>query len=176
MSKYSKEDILRMVDEEDVGFIRLQFTDVFGTVKNIAVTAGQLEQALNNECSFDGSGIDGFVRIEEDDMYLYPDLDSFEIFPWRPQTGKVARLICDIHKCDGTPFEGDSRYILKRVVREAAKMGIYPYISSDAAEMVKKWAGGIEITISPNICLISLLVIGSISAIVSVLALRKQTY
>ena len=65
MSKYSKEDILRMVDEEDVGFIRLQFTDVFGTVKNIAVTAGQLEQALNNECSFDGSGIDGFVRIEE---------------------------------------------------------------------------------------------------------------
>ena len=98
MSKYSKEDILRMVEEEDVGFIRLQFTDVFGTVKNIAITAGQLEQALNNECSFDGSGIDGFVRIEEDDMYLYPDLDSFEIFPWRPQTGKVARLICDIHK------------------------------------------------------------------------------
>ena len=131
MSKYSKEDILRMVDEEDVGFIRLQFTDVFGTVKNIAVTAGQLEQALNNECSFDGSGIDGFVRIEEDDMYLYPDLDSFEIFPWRPQTGKVARLICDIHKCDGTPFEGDSRYILKRVVREAAKMGIYPYIAPE---------------------------------------------
>ena len=129
MSKYSKEDILRMVDEEDVGFIRLQFTDVFGTVKNIAVTAGQLEQALNNECSFDGSGIDGFVRIEEDDMYLYPDLDSFEIFPWRPQTGKVARLICDIHKCDGTPFEGDSRYILKQVIREAAKMGIYPYIA-----------------------------------------------
>jgi len=131
MSKYSKEDILRMVDEEDVGFIRLQFTDVFGTVKNIAVTAGQLEQALNNECSFDGSGIDGFVRIEEDDMYLYPDLDSFEIFPWRPQTGKVARLICDIHKCDGTPFEGDSRYILKRVIREAAKMGIYPYIAPE---------------------------------------------
>lgn len=131
MSKYSKEDILRMVDEEDVGFIRLQFTDVFGTVKNIAVTAGQLEQALNNECSFDGSGIDGFVRIEEDDMYLYPDLDSFEIFPWRPQTGKVARLICDIHKCDGTPFEGDSRYILKQVIREAAKMGIYPYIAPE---------------------------------------------
>ena len=131
MSKYSKEDILRMVDEEVVGFIRLQFTDVFGTVKNIAVTAGQLEQALNNECSFDGSGIDGFVRIEEDDMYLYPDLDSFEIFPWRPQTGKVARLICDIHKCDGTPFEGDSRYILKRVIREAAKMGIYPYIAPE---------------------------------------------
>ena len=123
MSKYSKEDILRMVDEEDVGFIRLQFTDVFGTVKNIAVTAGQLEQALNNECSFDGSGIDGFVRIEEDDMYLYPDLDSFEIFPWRPQTGKVARLICDVHRIDGAPYEGDSRYVLKKAVEHAKACG-----------------------------------------------------
>lgn len=131
MSKNSKQDILQMVEQEDVSFIRLQFTDVFGTIKNVAITAGQLEQALNNECSFDGSGIDGFVRIEEKDMYLYPDLDSFKIFPWRPQTGKVARLICDIHKEDGEPFEGDSRYVLKRVLKEAADMGLYLYIAPE---------------------------------------------
>lgn len=131
MSRYSKEDILRMVEEEDVGFIRLQFTDVFGTMKNIAVTAGQLECALNNECSFDGSGIDGFVRIEEEDMFLYPDFDSFRIFPWRPQTGKVARLICDIKKGDGAPFEGDSRYVLKKVLQDAADMGYYLYIAPE---------------------------------------------
>lgn len=131
MSKYSREDILRIVEEEDVGFIRLQFTDVFGTVKNIAITAGQLEQALNHECSFDGSGIDGFVRIEEEDMYLYPDLDSFQIFPWRPQTGKVARLICDIHKLDGSSFEGDSRYVLKKVIKEAADMGLFLYFAPE---------------------------------------------
>ena len=95
MSKYTKEDIFRMVEEEDVEFIRLQFTDIFGTLKNVAITASQLDKALNNKCMFDGSSIEGFVRIEESDMYLYPDLDTFTIFPWRPQQGKVARIICD---------------------------------------------------------------------------------
>ena len=95
MSKYSKEDIVRMVEEEDVEFIRLQFTDIFGMLKNVAITSSQLNKALENRCMFDGSAIEGFVRIDESDMYLYPDLDTFEIFPWRPQQGKVARLICD---------------------------------------------------------------------------------
>lgn len=123
MSKYTKQDIIRIVEEEDVEFIRLQFTDMFGTLKNVAVTRSQLEKALNNQCMFDGSSIEGFVRIEESDMYLYPDLDTFVIFPWRPQQGKVARIICDIYRPDRTPFEGDPRYILKKTIAEAAKMG-----------------------------------------------------
>lgn len=123
MSKYTKQDIIQMVEDEDVEFIRLQFTDMFGTLKNVAITKSQLEKALNNQCMFDGSSIEGFVRIEESDMYLYPDLDTFVIFPWRPQQGKVARIICDIYRPDGKPFEGDPRYILKRTLAEAAELG-----------------------------------------------------
>ena len=123
MSKYTKQDIIRIVEEEDVEFIRLQFTDMFGTLKNVAITSSQLEKALNNECMFDGSSIEGFVRIEESDMYLYPDLDTFVIFPWRPQQGKVARIICDIYTADRKPFEGDPRYALKKAVADAESMG-----------------------------------------------------
>ena len=123
MKNYTKEDILRIVEEEDVEFIRLQFTDMFGNLKNIAVTANQLEKALDNKCMFDGSAIDGFVGIEESDMCLHPDLSTLAIFPWRPQQGKVARLICDVYHPDGTPFAGDPRYVLKKVVKEAAQMG-----------------------------------------------------
>lgn len=123
MPKYTKEDILKLVEENGVRFIRLQFTDIFGALKNVAITEKQLEKALNNEIMFDGSSIDGFVRIEESDMYLRPNLDSFVIFPWRPQQGKVARLICDIYKPDGTPFEGDPRYALRRAIADAAELG-----------------------------------------------------
>lgn len=112
-----------MVDEEDVEFIRLQFTDMFGTLKNVAITSSQLSKALNNECMFDGSSIEGFVRIEESDMYLYPDLDTFVIFPWRPQQGKVARIICDVYTAEKKPFEGDPRYILKKAIADAAELG-----------------------------------------------------
>ena len=121
--KYTKQEIIDMIEEEDVEFIRLKFTDIFGMLKNVAITVSQLEKALDNRCMFDGSSIEGFVRIEESDMYLYPDLDTFEIFPWRPQQGKVARLICDVYKADGTPFEGDPRYVLRRVLEEAKEMG-----------------------------------------------------
>ncbi|MCI5620103.1 MAG: type I glutamate--ammonia ligase [Lachnospiraceae bacterium] len=120
---YTKQDIIRMVEEDDVEFIRLQFTDMFGTLKNVAITKSQLEKALDNQCMFDGSSIEGFVRIEESDMYLHPDLDTFAIFPWRPQQGKVARIICDVYRADGTPFEGDPRYILKQQIKRAADMG-----------------------------------------------------
>lgn len=123
MNSYTREDIIRLVEEEDVGFIRLQFTDIFGTFKNVAITPAQLEKALDNQCMFDGSSIEGFARIEDSDMYLCPDLNTFEIFPWRPQQGKVARLICDIYKADGTPFESDPRYVLRKTVKEAASMG-----------------------------------------------------
>lgn len=120
---YTREDIMNLVEEEDVEFIRLQFVDIYGNLKNIAITASQLEKALNNECMFDGSAIEGFASIEESDMYLYPDLSTFTIFPWRPQQGKVARLICDVYKSDRTPFEGDPRYILKKAIKEAKELG-----------------------------------------------------
>ncbi len=132
MAKYTKQDIIRIVEEEDVEFIRLQFTDILGTLKNVAITASQLEKVLENGCIFDGSSIEGFARIEESDMYLCPVLDTFAIFPWRPQQGKVARLICDVFLPDGTPFEGDPRYILQKVVREAKEMG---YIFEVGPEM-----------------------------------------
>lgn len=125
MSKYTKHDIVRKVEEEDVEFIRLQFTDMFGNLKNVAITSSQLERALDNQCMFDGSSIEGFVRIEESDMYLYPDLDTFTVFPWRPQQGRVARIICDVHHPDGTPFAGDTRYILKRTLARAAEQGYH---------------------------------------------------
>ena len=88
MSKYTKDDILRIVREQDVKFIRLQFTDIFGMLKNVAITVEQLEKALDNKCMFDGSSIEGFVRIEESDMYLRPDTNTFVIFPWRPHFWK----------------------------------------------------------------------------------------
>ena len=117
MSRYTKEDILRLAEEENVRFIRLQFTDILGCMKNVAITRGQLEKALDNKCMVDGSSIEGFVRIEESDMYLYPDYDSFVIFPWRTDAnGKVARLICDVYRADGTPFGGDPRVVLKKAI------------------------------------------------------------
>lgn len=123
MSRYSKEDIIRMVHEQDVEFIRMQFTDIFGQLKNVAITASQIEKAADNQIMIDGSSIEGFVRIEESDQYLRPDLDSFAILPWRPQHGRVARLICDVYNPDGTPFIGDPRGALKRVLKKAADMG-----------------------------------------------------
>ncbi len=123
MNRYTKKDILRLVEEEDVEFIRLQFTDIYGNLKNVAVTTSQLSKIMDNECMFDGSSIEGFVGIEKSDMYLYPDLDTFEIFPWRPQQGKVARFICDVYCSDQTPFEGDPRYILKKTLKEAQDLG-----------------------------------------------------
>ena len=123
MSHYTKEDIIRIVEEEDVEFIRLQFVDIIGILKNMAVTAKQLDSILNNRCTFDAAAINGFDTMHVDELVLVPDLDTFTIFPWRPQRGRVARFICDVRHTDGTPFMGDSRYILKQVIEEAAKDG-----------------------------------------------------
>lgn len=120
---YTKEQVIKIVKEQDVRFIRLQFTDIFGALKNVAITASQIEKAMDNKCMFDGSSIEGFTRIEESDMYLYPDPDTFVIFPWRPQDGKVARLICDIYTPDGKPFAGCPRQILKRNLKQASELG-----------------------------------------------------
>jgi glutamine synthetase len=125
MAKYTKESILKEAKENGVEFVRLQFTDLFGIMKNVAITVSQLEKALNNECMFDGSSIDGFVRIDESDMYLHPDYDTWAIFPWmKHMNAKTARLICSVYKADNvTPFEGDPRNVLQKVIDEAKEMG-----------------------------------------------------
>lgn len=131
MKKYGREDIVRLAQDEDVEFIRLQFTDILGTFKNMAVTVSQLEKALDNRCVFDTASVTGFRKEGETKLYLHPDCDTFEIFPWRPQQGKVARLICDVCHEDGTPFEADPRHILKKVSEEASSMGYMPEISPE---------------------------------------------
>ncbi|MGA5687653.1 type I glutamate--ammonia ligase [Cytobacillus pseudoceanisediminis] len=123
MAKFTKEDIKRIAEEENVKFVRLQFTDILGTIKNVEIPISQLEKALDNKMMFDGSSIEGFVRIEESDMNLYPDLDTWVVFPWTAEKGKVARLICDIYNPDGTPFLGDPRSNLKRILAEMEELG-----------------------------------------------------
>jgi glutamine synthetase len=119
---FTKEDIMRIAKEQNVRFIRLQFTDLLGTIKNVEIPLSQLEKALDNKMMFDGSSIEGYVRIEESDMYLYPDLSTWVVFPWFAED-RVARLICDVYMPDGKPFPGDPRGILKRVLKEAEEMG-----------------------------------------------------
>ena len=119
----TREDILKMAKEAKVEFIRLQFTDIFGVMKNVSITTSQLAKALDNELMFDGSSIDGFVRIEESDMYLYPDYDSWCVIPWLDNDNATARLICDIYTDSGEPFVGDPRYVLRRAIKAAADMG-----------------------------------------------------
>ncbi|MFX3616742.1 MAG: type I glutamate--ammonia ligase [Sporolactobacillus sp.] len=123
MAKFTKEDIISKVNEANVKFIRLQFTDLLGIIKNVEIPVSQLGKALDNKIMFDGSSIEGFVRIEESDMLLYPDYDTFVVFPWTAEKGKVARMICDIHMPDGTPFLGDPRNILKAQLEEMKKLG-----------------------------------------------------
>lgn len=117
------EDIKQIVKDENVRFLRLMFTDILGTIKNVEVPVSQLEKVLENKMMFDGSSIEGFVRIEESDMYLYPDLSTWMIFPWESEYGKVARLICDIYNPDGTPFAGDPRGNLKRALADMTSLG-----------------------------------------------------
>jgi len=123
VAKLTNDDVRSLAKEWGVKFIRLQFTDIFGVLKNVAITVEQLQKALEGELMFDGSSIDGFVRIEESDMYLRPDPSTFSVFPWRPRDGAVARLICDIYNPDGTPFAGDPRNVLRRAIQEAGEMG-----------------------------------------------------
>ena len=123
MAKYTRQDILDLIEEEDVKFIRLQFTDIAGNLKNTATTVDQIDKILSGRCRFNCAAVDGFRGVGYEELFLVPDLDTFVTFPWRPQNGKVARFICDIVKPDGTPFKGSSRYILKKVIAEAEQMG-----------------------------------------------------
>lgn len=120
---YTKDDIRRVAKEEDVKFLRLMFTDLYGTIKNVEVPISQLDKLLDNKLMFDGSSIDGFVRIEESDMWLYPDLSTWMIFPWGNEHGKVARIICEVYNADRTPFYGDPRNNLIRILDEMKELG-----------------------------------------------------
>lgn len=118
------DDIKMSVKDNDVCFLRLAFPDINGTMKNVEVPTSQLDKVLANEIRFDGSSIDGFVRIEESDMVLYPDLSTWMVLPWQDGTsGRIGRLTCSVHKVDGTPFEGDPRNNLKRILNEMKSMG-----------------------------------------------------
>jgi len=119
----TKKDVLKAVKENDVKFIRLWFTDILGQVKSFAITDAELEKALEEGMGFDGSSITGYQAIEESDMVAMPDPNTFAILPWRPKEKAVARMICDILKPDRTPYEGDPRYVLKRALERAKKMG-----------------------------------------------------
>ncbi|MGI6007287.1 MAG: glutamine synthetase family protein [Ruminococcus sp.] len=123
MENYNKAEILQMVEEEDVEFIRLQFTDMFGVLKNVAIPASRLIKAMDNRCTIDLASLDGFAQREETDLYLKPDLATFSILPWRPQQGKVARFLCDVCMEDGTEYEGSPRRILKNVLKKAEEKG-----------------------------------------------------
>ena len=124
MEKYTRKDILKIAKDENVRYIRLQFTDMLGTIKAVEIPVSKLDDALNNKIMFDGSSIEGFVRIKEADMYLKPDLDSWLILGFESiNYGKVARLICDVYTPYGKPFPGDPRFILKRQVKILNQMG-----------------------------------------------------
>lgn len=133
MGNYSRKEILQLVEEEDVEFIRLQFTDMFGVIKNIAVTSRELPRVLDNRCRVDWTLITGECMENEAEMFLYPDLDTFAILPWRPQQGKVARFLCDLYCADGTPYKNSSRYILKQNLEKAGEEG-YTFFADPECE------------------------------------------
>ena len=143
------DEIKKLIDEYNVKFVRLQFVDINGMVKNMAVPAKQIDKILNNELMLDGSSIKGFRSIETSDMCFYPDRSTFAILPWKEKNGEwnVARIICDIHNSDGTPFEGCPRCNLKRVIKEAEEMGFVMNIGPEAEFFLfKKDADGMPTT------------------------------
>lgn len=123
MRRYTKQQIMDMIEDEDVKFIRLQFVDLFGTLKNIAVTAGQMEKALSGKCKVEGFHITGMKELGYNSVYLKPDMDTFTILPWRPQQGKVARFLCDLTDSQGQEYPESPRHILKNVMEQAAAEG-----------------------------------------------------
>ena len=127
----TKSDVLKLVKEKNISFIQFWFTDVLGILKSFAVTPSELEEGLEEGMGFDGSSIEGFARIEESDMIAMPEPSSFQLLPWRPQDRPVGRMFCDILNPDGSPYEGDSRYVLKRMQKKLANKGYIPYIGPE---------------------------------------------
>jgi glutamine synthetase len=139
-------ELLERIDADLVKFIRLQFSDIQGLPKNVAIPAAQAEKALTEGIWFDGSSIEGFCRIEESDMLLKPDPSSYAILPWRPENGRVARFICDLETYGGRPFEGDPRYILRKTIAEAAEMGFTFNTGPELEFFLFKMANGLPTT------------------------------
>ena len=131
----TRDQILQQLQEAEVKFLRLQFTDILGTTKNVEVPKSQFAKALNGDVTFDGSAVEGFTRVEESDMLLRPDLGTFLIYPQfsreEGERGKVARLICDVALPDGTPFDGDPRQVLKRQIARAQAMGFEMFVGTE---------------------------------------------
>lgn len=128
---YNKVGALRFVEDNDVRFIRLQFCDILGNLKNISISPNQLSKAFDEGIAFDGSSIQGFTTIEDSELFLHPDPTTLCILPWRPQHGKVARLFCDIKRADGSPFEGDCRYTLRKVFEKAKSQGLIFHVGPE---------------------------------------------
>ena len=127
----TEQDVLNIVKDTEVSFIQFWFTDVLGILKSFAVTPSELEEGVTEGMGFDGSSIEGFARIEESDMIAKPDPTTFQFLPWRPGDKPVARMFCDILQPDGTPYEGDPRYVLKRVLKKAADKGYTYYVGPE---------------------------------------------
>ena len=146
-----REHIIKQCEENNVRFIRLQFCDINGAMKNLSLPISQLNKVLNNEIMLDGSSIKGFRSIETSDMYFFPDLDTFVILPWCERDGEnVARIICDIHNSDGTPFEGCPRCNLKRMIAKAEKLGFKMNVGPEAEFFIFERDEKGEATTIPN--------------------------
>lgn len=139
------EYVLKTVRDRDIKFVRFWFTDVLGFLKSFSVTPSELEEAFSEGMGFDGSSIEGFTRIEESDMVAIPDPATFQILPWRPEAGGVARMFCDIKMPDGSPFEGDPRYVLKKILKRAADMGYTYFVGPELEFFYFKDSEGTEV-------------------------------
>jgi glutamine synthetase len=145
MARTTKKDVLKAVDERNVRFVRLWFTDVLGFLKSFAITTDELEGALDEGMGFDGSSIEGFARIEESDMIAMPEPSTFTILPWRPKEGgAVARMFCDVLRPDSEPYEGDPRGALKRMTEKAAKQGYTFYVGPELEYFYFRESAGTE--------------------------------
>ena len=139
------EYVLKMAKEHDIKFINLWFTDILGFLKSFSITIEELEHAMEDGMGFDGSSIEGYARIDESDMIALPDPDTFQLLPWRPKEQSVGRMFCDIHKPEGTPFEGDPRYILKQNLKRASDLGYTFYVGPELEFFYFKDNKGTEI-------------------------------
>ena len=143
-TKDAKDYVLKVVKEQKVKFIKMWFTDILGFSKSFAITADELPDALEGGMGFDGSSIEGYVRIQESDMIAMPDPTTFRLLPWRPTEYGVARMFCDVLRPGGEPFEGDPRYILQRNVKKASDMGFTYYVGPELEYFYFKNSEGTE--------------------------------
>lgn len=144
-ARFDKDYVLKTVEERGIRFVRLWFTDVLGVLKSFAITDSELEGAFEEGMGFDGSSIDGYTRIQESDMVAFPDPSTFQVLPWRSGEIGVARMFCDVRKPDGSPFEGDPRYALKRMLDKAASMGYTMYVGPELEFFYFKSDQGTEV-------------------------------